>query len=951
MTATSGTEAGFPVRLSRSTSRLLAIVATVALAAGSMPAALLAASPIPTPTAAATGADWPQFGHDAAHTGYNPDETTISAANVADLKVAWTTTFGDDPRDSAQPPVVADGVIYVGTGEGRGLYAFPVDCASGGRKCTPLWTARTDGWMESSPTVADGVVYVGTTHGLVAYAADCASDGGTCSPLWTAPQAFSAASPTVADGVVYVGSDATQYGDPKLYAYAAGCASGGGTCSPLWTAPGMGAPAVANGVVYVASGDGRLYAYAVGCASGGATCSPLWTSTPGVMLSAPAVANGVVYAHSYDGNLFAYAAGCASGGGTCRPLWSAPGLGSPAVANGVVYVGGAGGNMYAYAADCASDGGTCSPLWTATDVSVAGAPVVSNGVVYAVSLEGRLSAYTVGCATAGATCKPIWTSVADAGGLPVIANGVVYFVFGGSSGVTLRALALATTTPSASPSAGTPAPATHMAPPPSRAPVAPGSGNWPQFGHDAAHTGFNPAETTISTANVAQLKLAWTGARAGNTESPPVVADGVVYTFPPNGKLYAYSADCGNKGGACKPLWAANVGAYGGGEAPAVADGVIYVIGATLSTGRKIYAFAVGCGRAGRTCKPIWTGDIGDAGVVDTPLVVANGVVYEAAGNTLYAFAVGCATGGATCTPLWTADVSGGWSAPAVADGVLYVRSGDGMLRAYAVGCASGGEICAPLWTAAVGTPAGGGAGTPTVADGVVYVNGYFGYGGRLYAFPVGCASGGATCQPLWMAATADAVGDSPAVANGVVFVPSGMEFFAFAVGCASDGGRCTPLWTATPGARISAPTVANGVVYMNGNDGKLRAYAADCASNGGACSPLWSTKAGGLWISPVVANGVVYVYGDTLSAYSLPASVSPTAASPTSGNKSTTSGGLYLSLLVALIVVAGLVLAVGVAAAVLILRRTRGPLAGSSDSPPRDEGSTPDGGRGQSSP
>jgi len=301
--------------------------------------------------AATTSGDWMQFRFGPTHTGYNPNETTISASNVAGLGVAWTATTGSEIDSS---PAVANGVVYIGSYDGK-LYAFAVGCASGGGTCTPLWTATTGAGIGSSPAVADGVVYVGSLdRKLYAYAVGCATGGGSCSPLWTATTggAIGNSTPAVADGVIYVGSQ-----DGKLYAYAVGCATGGGSCSPLWTATTGGwinnAPAVANGVVYVGSGDHKLYAYAVGCATGGGSCSPLWTATAGdEMASSPAVANGVVYVGSLDHKLYAYAVGCASGGATCTPLWTATTgdmvVSSPAVANGVVYVGSHDGKLYAY---------------------------------------------------------------------------------------------------------------------------------------------------------------------------------------------------------------------------------------------------------------------------------------------------------------------------------------------------------------------------------------------------------------------------------------------------------------------------------------------------------------------------------------------------------------------------------------------------------------------------
>ena len=427
--------------------RLLALGAAAALALALMPAAALAA---PAPPVATVASDWPQFHNDLAHSGYNAAETTISAANVADLGVAWTGATGAQVWSS---PVVADGVVYVGSYDHK-LYAYAVDCNSGGGTCTPLWTATAGNDIFSSPAVANGVVYVGSWDGnLYAYTVGCNSGGGTCTPLWTATTGGAIfSSPAVSNGVVYVGS-----GDGKLYAYSVGCAGGGGTCTPLWTATtGNGivsSPAVADGVVYVGSNDGKLYAYAVGCASGGGSCTPLWTATTGgIVDSSPAVANGVVYVGSGDHKLYAYAVGCASGGGTCTPLWTATTgnviYSSPAVANGVVYIGSMDGKLYAYAVGCASGGATCAPLWTAsTGIDIESSPAVANGVVYIGSGDHKLYAYSLsglsGATYHALTPARILDSRDHTGGLGIFSSHVAQtFTVAGHGGVPVGAIAV-----------------------------------------------------------------------------------------------------------------------------------------------------------------------------------------------------------------------------------------------------------------------------------------------------------------------------------------------------------------------------------------------------------------------------------------------------------------------------------------------------------------------------
>ncbi len=109
-----------------------------------------------------TSCAWPQFRGDAAHTGYQPRETTISTANVSTLTTAWTATPGNYIESS---PAVANGVAFVGSDDGK-LYAFDAagvtGCSGVPKSCAPLWTATTDSSIYSSPAVANGVVYVGS---------------------------------------------------------------------------------------------------------------------------------------------------------------------------------------------------------------------------------------------------------------------------------------------------------------------------------------------------------------------------------------------------------------------------------------------------------------------------------------------------------------------------------------------------------------------------------------------------------------------------------------------------------------------------------------------------------------------------------------------------------------------------------------------------------------------
>ncbi len=224
---------------------------------------------------------------------------------------------------------------------------------------------------------------------------------------------------------------------------------------------------------------------------------------------------------------------------------------------------------------------------------------------------------------------------------------------------------------------------------------------------------------------------------------------------------------------------------------------------------------------------------------------------------------------------------TGNTGSPAIANGVIYIA--DQTLYAFdaagSANCAGKPKVCAPLWTAATTNYPTYSA--PAVANGTVYV----GSGGsKLYAFSaagsVNCSTTatGKTCTPLWTAATPSGVGGTPAVANGVVYTVSGNgTLSAFdAAGSKNCSGTvaaktCTPLWSSAPGTSgyvtSSSPAVANGVVYFSSTNGGTYGYDAagslKCSVSGTAktCSPLWGAVTGFIGGgSPAIVNGVLYI-------------------------------------------------------------------------------------------
>ncbi|MFZ0705003.1 MAG: PQQ-binding-like beta-propeller repeat protein [Candidatus Korobacteraceae bacterium] len=188
----------------------------------------------------------------------------------------------------------------------------------------------------------------------------------------------------------------------------------------------------------------------------------------------------------------------------------------------------------------------------------------------------------------------------------------------------------------------------------------------------------------------------------------------------------------------------------------------------------------------------------------------------------------------------WSYDTPGGifFSSPAIANGKLYVGTGDNNL--YALNADTG----ALLWKYSVGNYVDS---SPAVANGIVYFGTYYS-DLNLYALD---ATTGAL---IWTYPTQSRT-SSPAVANGTLYV--GSEDGSFYALNATTGAL---VWKAVISQYVqinSSPAVANGGVYFGTSDGYV--YALDAATG----TLLWKHQMGqGIFSSPAVANGVVYIGG-----------------------------------------------------------------------------------------
>ena len=129
----------------------------------------------------------------------------LYALDAATGKQVWTQMVAGSWVPST--PAVHGGRVFVGSADGRALFAF--DLKTGAQ----IWKADADNLVFSSPVVANAIVYVGSMGGTVlGYGED---DGKLVGAMYTEDRILS--SPWIEDGILYVGDN-----DGYVYALMSG---------------------------------------------------------------------------------------------------------------------------------------------------------------------------------------------------------------------------------------------------------------------------------------------------------------------------------------------------------------------------------------------------------------------------------------------------------------------------------------------------------------------------------------------------------------------------------------------------------------------------------------------------------------------------------------------------------------------------------------------------------
>jgi outer membrane protein assembly factor BamB len=208
---------------------------------------------------------------------------------------------------------------------------------------------------------------------------------------------------------------------------------------------------------------------------------------------------------------------------------------------------------------------------------------------------------------------------------------------------------------------------------------------------------FDAAGTTTCSGVPKVCAALWTYHSGGDVVSAPAVVNGVIYVGDELARVSAFDAagktNCSGTPKVCQPLWATVLNAQQGiFSSPAVAHGTVYIgdecnlsgpfLQPLCNNPPHFYAFDAGTGAVR------WTAINSSAPVISSP-GVANGLVFVGSGDgNLYAFdaagSLGCSGTPTFCSPLWTGSTGAGVdSSPAIANGKVYVGSGDGKLYVF----------------------------------------------------------------------------------------------------------------------------------------------------------------------------------------------------------------------------------------------------------------------------
>ena len=381
------------------------------------------------------------------------------------------------------------------------------------------------------------------------------------------------------------------------------------------------------------------------------------------------------------------------------------------------------------------------------------------------------------------------------------------------------------------------------------------AGDWPMFGHDAAHSGV--ADEVVEP----PLELLWKYPAGYAIDSSPVVSGGTVFVGSYDMYLYALDARSGN----LKWKYKTNMSIQ---SPPAVSGGAVYVV----SSGLYVLDADTGNLMWEKFCSnsPVVSGGSVYVGCVEYETVIGSApsddfsvaAVYEGYWyrSVYYLYALDASTGNLKWKYPTGYAIN---SYPAVSDGVVYLLSSDYYI--YALDASTGNLKWKTKTDYSLNTSS-----SPVVSGGVVYVGSGDGY---VNALDIN------TGNQKWKYQT-DGGSSSPVVSGGVVYVGSGNGYFY-----ALEASTGSLKWKQWAGGVVSSPAISGGVVYVGSLDGYV--YALDINTG----SLRWNYKTGSAIYSssPAISQGTLYIGSRDGNLYAF----KPSKAATSEGTLTTTSASL----------------------------------------------------------
>ncbi|MEX0788156.1 MAG: PQQ-binding-like beta-propeller repeat protein [Anaerolineales bacterium] len=332
-------------------------------------------------------------------------------------------------------------------------------------------------------------------------------------------------------------------------------------------------------------------------------------------------------------------------------------------------------------------------------------------------------------------------------------------------------------------------------------------------------------------------ELKWTFATGGVFMSSPAIAGGVGYFANSDGNLYSVDLEAGQE------KWRLEIGHLGW-SSPAVAAGLV-VVG---SQDTNLYAVDVQTGQVR------WAFNSG--GIIRSSPAISDAIVYFTSADG-YLYAVDLQTG----QEKWrfSAGAEAEASSPAIADGVVYVGSGDTVhISLYAVDVLTGlerwkyTESDAPAVADVPNHP-----GSPSLGEGLAFVR------RRDYVYAIDLETG----QERWKFETKPTFKYSgQAIDNGVVYFGATDGSVGIVFGLDAQTGD--EMWRFETGGDAISPSIAGGVAYFWSRSG----FQAVEISAG---KELWDFQAVGQALGsfaslPAIVDGVVYFGSKDGNVYAL---------------------------------------------------------------------------------